>query len=140
MLNEQRVKLMTKMTSYEEGEGKRNMEIGSYFRGDYIGKEVVKSIVFGTMAFVVVFAIYIAYDYEMYMQDIYKMDLLGFGKSVATKYLIFIAVYAAITYVVYALRYKIARRSLRIYYNNLRRLSAMYRKEAEEKDDERNNG
>ena len=99
MLNEQRVKLMTKMTSYEEGEGKRNMEIGSYFRGDYIGKEVVKSIVFGTIAFVVVFAIYIAYDYEMYMQDIYKMDLLGFGKSVATKYLIFIAVYAAITYV-----------------------------------------
>ena len=140
MLNEQRVKLMTKMTSYEEGEGKRNMGIGSYFRGDYIGKEVVKSIVFGTIAFVVVFAIYIAYDYEMYMQDIYKMDLLGFGKSVATKYLIFIAVYAAITYVVYALRYKIARRSLRIYYNNLRRLSAMYRKEAEEKDDERNNG
>lgn len=134
MLNEQRVKLMTKMTSYEEGEGKKNMEIGSYFRGDYIGKEVVKSIIFGTIAFAAVFAIYVAYDYELFMQDVYKMDLLSFAKNVGITYIKFIVIYSAITYLVYALRYKKARRSLRIYYNNLRRLSAMYRKEAEERD------
>lgn len=133
MLNEQRVKLMTKMASYEEGDGKKNMAIGTYFRGDYIGKEVIKSICYGTVAFAILFAVYIAYDYEMYMQEIYKMDLLSFAKSVGMTYLKFIVIYSAITYLVYALRYQKARRSLRIYYNNLRRLSAMYRKEAEER-------
>lgn len=137
MLNEQRVKLMTKMASYEEGEGKRSMAIGTYFRGDYIGKEVIKSIVYGTIAFLVLFALYIAYDLELFMQDIYKMDILEFGKSVGVFYLKFIIGYSAITYVVYALRYQKARRSLRIYYNNLRRLNAMYKKEAQERHERR---
>lgn len=32
MLNEERVILMTKMASYEEGEGKKSMSLGRYFR------------------------------------------------------------------------------------------------------------
>ncbi len=132
MLNEPRIRLMTKLASYEQGEGKKSTAIGSYFRGDYIGKEVIKSIIYGTIAFVIVFAVYVAYDFEFFLQDIYKMDLLGFGKSVLTLYAKFIVVYAIITYVVYAIRYRKARRSLRMYYNNLRRLNAMYRKEQDD--------
>ena len=49
--------------------------------------------------------------------------------------LILIAVYSVITYIVYALRHKSARRKLRIYYNNLRRLSSMYKKEESEEGD-----
>ena len=129
MLNESRVILMTKMASYEENEGKKSTEIGTYFRGDYISKEIIKSIVYGTIAFLVVFAVYVAYDIELFMQDIYKMDLWGFGKTILIDYLKFIVLYSAITYVVYAMRYQKARHSLRMYYNNLRRLSFMYRKE-----------
>lgn len=129
MLNEQRVKLMTKLSSYEAGDGKKNMSVGTYFRGDYIGKEVIKSIVFGTVAFCIMFAMYVVYGFESLMQDIYKMDLLDFGKSIAVLYLKFIAAYAVITYIVYAIRYKHSRRALRIYYNNLRRLLAMYKAE-----------
>lgn len=133
MLNESRIKLMTKMAAFEAGEGKKSMAIGTYFRGDYIGKEVIKSIIYGTLAFVILFAMYIAYDFEFLMQDIYKMDLLEFGKTVVFNYLKLVVIYAGITYVVYALRYQRARRNLRAYYNNLRRLNSMYRKEEQEK-------
>lgn len=129
MISEQRVKLMTKLSSYEAGEGKKNMSIGTYFRGDYIGKEVIKSFIYGTIAYMIMFAVYIAYDFNVFMQDIYKMDLIEFGKSVAELYLKFIVVYALITYIVYSVRYRHSRRALRIYYNNLRRLSAMYKAE-----------
>ena len=44
MLNEERIILMTHMASYEEHEGKKNVAIGNYFRGDYIGFQVLKSI------------------------------------------------------------------------------------------------
>lgn len=138
MLNESRIKLMTKMASYENNEGKKSMSIGLYFRSDYIGKEVIKSIIYGTIAYCIIFAMYICYDFEFFMQDIYKMDLLQFGKELVINYLKLIVSYAVITYVVYALRYQSARRSLRSYYNNLRRLNFMYRKEEHERENTKN--
>lgn len=127
MLNEKRIILMTKMASYEANEGKKNVAIGSYFRSDYIGWQVLKSIISATIAFVVVFAVYIFYDFEMFMMDIYKMDLLAFAKQVLTMYLWTIGIYAVISYMVYTIRYNRAVKSLRVYYMNLRRLAEMYR-------------
>ncbi len=127
MLNEKRIILMTKMASYEANEGKKNVAIGSFFRSDYIGWQVLKSIISATIAFVVVFGMYIFYDFEVFMMDIYKMDLIEFAKQVLRMYLWTIGVYAAISYVVYTVRYNRAIKSLKLYHMNLRRLSEMYR-------------
>ncbi len=129
MLNEERVVLMTKMASYEEHEGKKCLAIGSYFRSDYIGWQVLKSIISATIAFVVVFAMYIFYDFEIFMTDIYKMDLLEFAKNVLFFYLGTVGIYALISYAVCTVRYSRAKKSLRTYYMNLHRLSSMYRNE-----------
>lgn len=129
MLNEERIKLMTKMAAYEADEGKKNVAIGSYFRGDYIGLQVIKSIISATIAFVIVFGLFVFYDFEVFMSDIYKMDLLGFGRTVITAYLIFVAVYALISYMIYTYRYAKARKSLKMYYNNLKKLAYLYDKE-----------
>lgn len=129
MLNEERIKLMTKMAAYEVDEGKKNVAIGNYFRGDYIGLQVIKSIISATIAFVIVFGLFVFYDFEVFMSDIYKMDLLGFGRTVITAYLIFVAVYALISYMIYTYRYAKARKSLKMYYNNLKKLAYLYDKE-----------
>lgn len=126
MLNEERVILMTKLASYEAGEGKKSVAIGNYFRSDYIGWQVLKSIISATIAFVVVFAMYIFYDFEVFMIDIYKMDLLEFGKRILFTYAGFVGGYAVLSYIVYAYRYSRARKSLRLYYMNLKKLSSMY--------------
>ena len=129
MLNEERIKLMTKIAAYEADEGKKNVAIGNYFRGDYIGLQVIKSIISATIAFVIVFGLFVFYDFEVFMSDIYKMDLLGFGRTVITAYLIFVAVYALISYMIYTYRYAKARKSLKMYYNNLKKLAYLYDKE-----------
>ena len=129
MLNEERIKLMTKTAAYEADEGKKNVAIGNYFRGDYIGLQVIKSIISATIAFVIVFGLFVFYDFEVFMSDIYKMDLLGFGRTVITAYLIFVAVYALISYMIYTYRYAKARKSLKMYYNNLKKLAYLYDKE-----------
>ena len=64
MLNEERVILMTQLASYEENEGKKNVAIGNYFRSDYIGFQMLKSIISATIAFVIVFGMFIFYDFE----------------------------------------------------------------------------
>lgn len=130
MLNEERIKLMTKMASYEAKEGKRSVSIGNYFRGDYISLQVIKSIISATIAFLICFALFIFYDFEIFMSDIYKMDLVGFGKSALICYVVFTAVYAFISYLIYTHRYAKARRSLKMYYNNLKKLAYLYDKES----------
>ncbi|MDE6993988.1 MAG: hypothetical protein K2P41_06125 [Lachnospiraceae bacterium] len=127
MLNEERIILMTKMASYEANEGKKNVAIGSYFRGDYIGWQVLKSIISATIAFVVVFGVYIYYDFEAFMTDIYKMDLIEFARHILSMYLWTTGIYAVIAYVVYMIRYMKAMKSLKLYYMNLRKLAGMYK-------------
>ena len=108
MLNQERIILMTKMASYEENEGKKNNAIMNYFRGDYVWLQVMKSFVCG--------------------MDIYKMDLMEFGKSVLMKYLLVIGIYSIISYAIYCYRYAKAKNGVKLYMNNLRRLAGMYDK------------
>jgi len=130
MLNEERIKLMTRMACYEEHEGKKNVAVGSYFRGDYIALQVIKSLFSATIAFCILFGVFVMYDFEVFMADLYKMDLFEFGKSVMIAYLVFAAVYGIISYCVYTYRYTRARRSLKIYYNNLKKLAYLYDRES----------
>ena len=126
MLNEERVILMTKMASYEEHEGKENMKIGKYFRGDYIAVQVLKSIFSATVAFALILGLYVLYDFEVFMQDLYKIDLVSFAKTLLTYYGVTVVVYAAFSYGIYAYRYSKARKSLKLYHQNLKKLNSMY--------------
>lgn len=126
MLSQDRIKLMTRMAAYEEQQGKKNMAVGSYFRGDYIGIQVIESVISATLMYIVVFAAYIYYDFEVFMQDIYKMDIIAFAKQAIVYYAVFVAIYAVITYIVYSYRYSKARRGLKKYHYNLKQLSALY--------------
>lgn len=126
MLSQERIKLMTRMAAYEENEGKKYMSIGSYFRSDYMGLQVIKSVICSTLAFLIVVGLYVYYYFETLMQDIYKIDLMKVGKDLLLYYVIFVAVYALITYIVYSYRYSRAKRSLKRYYRHLKQLSAIY--------------
>ncbi|MDD2970597.1 MAG: hypothetical protein PHE02_00500 [Lachnospiraceae bacterium] len=126
MLNEERVILMTRMASYEEDEGKTNVSIGSYFRGDYIGLQLIKSIISATLAFVLMVVLVVTYDIGSFMQDIYKLDLIQIGRTLLIAYLAVVGVYTLISYLVYSHRYNMAKKSLKCYYANLKQLSTLY--------------
>ncbi len=127
MLNEERIILMTRMESYAENDGKKNMQIGNYFRSDYISIQVMKSVVSATIAFVIGFALYVLYHLETFLQDIYKMDLIAFAKNVLICYGVTVVAYGVISYLVYTYRYSKARKSLKQYYNHLKKLNSLYR-------------
>ena len=129
MLNEERVILMTQMASYEENEGKKNVSIGNYFRSDYIAIQVMKSVISATIAFAIVFALFIFYDFEVFMQEIYKMDLITFAKNILVYYAFTVVTYGIISYGVYSYRYTKAKKSLKRYRNNLKKLSTLYQEQ-----------
>ncbi|MBR6237762.1 MAG: hypothetical protein IKQ83_01760 [Lachnospiraceae bacterium] len=122
MINEDKVILMTKLASYEQREGKRFNAVAGYFRTDYISSQLMRSFIAGTLAFLAIIGVFLFYNFEVIMEDIYNTDLLSFGKKVAYIYLICMGVYLLFSYILAIYRYNKARGSIRSYYANLKKL------------------
>jgi hypothetical protein len=129
MLNEERVILMTRMAAFEQHEGKKNNAINSYFRSDYVGFEVLKSIISATIVYLILVAAYVMYHFADVLQDIYNTDVMGTAKKYLVYYIILVAVYSVISGVYYSIRYRKMRGSMRAYYACLKKLGRMYEKE-----------
>lgn len=132
MLNETRIKLMTRMASYEENDGKRNSAVARFFRSDYVSLQVIKAIVCATIAYMIILGGYIYYDFEAFMTNIYKMDLWDFAAKVLKYYVVFTVSYCVIVYVTFSVKYGMAKKNLKKYFNNLKLLGNLYNKDEEE--------
>ena len=75
------------------------------------------------------FGLYVLYDFEIFMKEIYQMDIFEFAKSVIIVYGIFIGIILVITYAVSLYQYKRALQSTKLYYANLKKLSQDYGEE-----------
>lgn len=115
MVKEEKVLRMTKMASYEAKEGKKDKAVAGYFRGDYIGMQLLISFFVVTLAFLAVLGAYAGLNYEELMAGIYTMDLAAVGKQVLKAYLIVLLVYLGMTWIVYRFRYIRARRRLNVF-------------------------
>ncbi|MCR4850540.1 MAG: hypothetical protein K5870_04690 [Lachnospiraceae bacterium] len=125
MVDKDKVILMTRLASYEKNEGRKNMNIVNYFRSDYIGLQILKAIIAATLSFVLLLSVYLFYNSEELMANIYKMDMLKTGKNMIIVYLCLVGGYVVIAYFVYTYRYFKAKRSLKDYYKGLRTLENM---------------
>lgn len=122
MVNEEKVLRMTRMASYEARAGKKDKAVAGYFRGDYIGMQMLVSFVVITLAYLAAAAAYLALNYEQVMSDVYSMDLVAVGRKALMVYLVLLLAYLVVTYVVYLIRYAKARKRQRIFLEYLNHL------------------
>ena len=122
MLDEQKVRRMTKMAFYESHGGKKDKAVARYFRGDYVSMHLLISFLFITMAFLAVIAAYLCFNFEEFMSTIYTMDLAALAKTILIYYGLALLVYLAVTYVIYQIRYRKARWRLDLFQELLDRL------------------
>lgn len=129
MINEERVRLMTRMAAYEENEFRKHKAVVGFFRGDYISLQMVKTVISTTAAYAILLGLYIMYDFEQFMKDIYQMDVVSFIKRVVILYLVMLGIFMLITYVLSLYRYNRSLQSTKLYYGNLKKLSHLYGEE-----------
>ncbi|MCR5655996.1 MAG: hypothetical protein K6G06_00915 [Butyrivibrio sp.] len=129
MLNEERVILMTRMAAYQQHEGKENNAINSYFRSDYVGFQVLKSVISATIVYLILVAAYVMYHFSEVLQDVYNTDLMATARKYLVYYILLVAVYSVISYIIYSIRYNRMRGNMRAYYSCLKKLGRMYEKE-----------
>ena len=130
MLNEEKIRLMTKAAAYEAGEGKKALAMNKYFRGDYISINLIMSWISFTIAFAVCVAVWALYHMEELRENVNTVDLPALGKQFVFLYLGALAVFQLIHYVIYHIRYQKNRKSLAGYHQILKQISHIYQTES----------
>ena len=132
MVNRDRVILMTKMSAFRQREGKKSAAINQYFRSDYVGYQVLKSVISATIVFCILLATYVLSHFEELMQNIYNLNVMSLARRLLVYYILLVGGYAVASYVIYSIRYTKMRGRMKNYYNDLKRLSKLYDKGQQE--------
>lgn len=119
LLNENKIKMMTKMAIYEKNEGKSMLKTAKYFKGDYIAFGVLKTVIATTFAGVILLAMYFLCNAEGMIRDINNLDYIGLAKKFALYYVLMLIVFCVIAGFVYYFRYENTRKGIKRYFQGL---------------------
>ena len=127
MLNEGKVKHMTKAAAYENGPEKKNIEISDYFRGDYLGLQLVKSGIAYTIAFLIMLVMWAMGRMEELMLMISRPEYFeNLIKMLVILYISGLVVYEIAVYVYYSARFRQAKQSVKEYHTHLKNIHKYY--------------
>lgn len=129
MVNEERVKQLYKIAIYEQNEEKKHRETGLYYRSDYIAKEIVKSFFTGSIAYVIMAALWVISNLDLVMHQINTLEIIETVLQALVIYVIFLVIYLFATAVVYYIRYKKSKKQLDGYVENMKVAHNMFERE-----------
>lgn len=129
MLNEEKIKVMNKLAMYEKGEGRKYLPVSKYYRSDYIGLALIKNFFLVTIGYGLVLAGVGAYFGNYLMENIHKMNLVTLGIDILIGYLAVLVIFSVLTYIQYSIKYRRAKKSVKLYYEELTKLNRIYSRE-----------
>ena len=129
MINKDRVRTMTRLAIYEEGQGIADDKMNGYFKNDYIVGHMVGSFVSGTIACLLIALVYCCYHYATLLIQLFENQLTGLIRTAATLYAAFMIFFLAVSFFVYLWRINALKGRLDRYNRRLEHLKESYEKE-----------
>ncbi len=129
MLNEEKIKAMNRLALYEKKEGKKYFPISKYFRSDYVGQALIRNLFLVTIGYLLLMALVAMYNTDFLMENIHKMDLKKLAFYLIAGYGIILGAYTFLTFILYNVKYYLAKKSVRKYYEQLTKVEKMYQYE-----------
>ena len=129
MVNRDRVRTMTRLAIYEEGQGIQDDKMNGYFKNDYIVSHLVRSFVSGTIAFLLIVVMYCCYYYDTLLIRVFENRISGIVTTAITLYAAFMIFFLAVTFFVYRWRFNATRGRLNRYRRRLDHLKDSYDRE-----------
>ena len=125
MLTEEKIKLMTKMAIYEQRRGKKEIPMSRYFRSDYISLGIIKTVIASTIAYVLIVALWLFYDFEGFMNRLTEIDIVDWGRTILILYVAYMIISILVAYLVYRYKFRKVRESLKTYNAGLKEITRM---------------
>lgn len=131
MINQEKVRDMSRMASFENSHGEKEIRISTYRKKDYVALQLIKAFFFGTVAYavLVVFWLVIQGDLLIGIDSIEAIERLG--KKIFVLWIVFLAVYMTGTFIWARRKYDLCRKNVRRYMRWLRRVRKSYEKRNE---------
>lgn len=131
MLNNEKIILMTKLALYEQGEGKKNIPVGKYFKSDYIGMRLLSSFIYITIADIICLALWFVVKGEDILTRLMAGEVAPILSTVVIIYAVTVFVYMVASYTFFSYKFKSTRRSLKEYNSQLKQLHNLQERELE---------
>ncbi len=128
MVNQDKVRLITKVECYRQREKRGALWTNRFTRWSYVSQKMVKSWILCTVATLIVVLLWAICNFD-WLLSIYDVDkLVDLGTQIIGGYLVAALIMVSIAGWTYTRRYKKARSSVKRYYVRLRRLNDYYEK------------
>lgn len=132
MISEERVRRMFQLAVYDEHKRKKKKEkkTTQYYQKDYISMEMIKSFVYGTIAFLIIIGmlgIYLMQKETEWLDT--TRSIVGLVIVLAILYIAFIVAFLILTYKVYSARYANEKLRLKEYQKILQEVNELYEEE-----------
>ncbi len=131
MLNEDKIRLMTKLAIYEQNNGKKSIPVSKYYRSDYMSLKLINSSITVTVAYVIFLSLIVLANVEGFVESVVSpdMDILELGIKIVVGYGVVFLVNFVVSYIIYSKRFKGIREDLKKYNADLKQLYQMYKNE-----------
>lgn len=129
MLNEERIKLMVKLSSYESKEGKEDFKVSSYYKKDYVSLNRWYTVIWTTIGYALIVALAGIANMEQIVEKLTLSSVIVMAASVVAGYVVMLIVYVAALGRVFKKKHGEARQRVKKYSHNLLVLSKVYEKE-----------
>jgi len=129
MLNEKKIRLMTKLAMFEQKEGKKELVIDKYYKIDYIRREVFKTILCTTLGYLLLLLTILVYESEYMLQKITTLNYSQIALYAIVIYILLLVVFGLITAMISYVNYDKAKKKMKKYKKNLKMLRLFYKEE-----------
>ena len=93
MVNEERLKPMVKMAMFDKNDGAECKPMIEFAREDYVAWQLLGSFITGSIAFVILLAMWVLMDTEKFLNMLNAEELMGLIISIGIRYAIFLFIY-----------------------------------------------
>ena len=131
MLNNRKIRIMTKLATYEEKEGKEDIRLSKYYKTDYVRLNVLKTLMSATFGYLFLLIIIAVYRSEYLIENAVDLDYKGIFNNILGYYIIILTVMLVGTLIGFSIKYDRSRKQLSQYFRLLKRLRMIYREEDE---------
>ena len=129
MINERKVKLMTRMASYEQGKGKVDLKISAYYRKDYVSIHRLYTFFWVTIGYILALALVFMAGLEKWMDKMSMELFITVAAVIVVGYIALLIFNIIVSNRVYNRKHQDARMRVKKYNHDLTRLLKFYERE-----------
>lgn len=129
MLNNKKIRNMTKLAIYEQKVGKEDIKMSKFYKSDYVRYNLLKTVVSVTVAYLLVLLMIVVYNSEFIISEAVTLDYKAIGVKTLAVYILIMTAYITGSIFVYNIKYEKSRGRLARYYKRLRNLERLYKSE-----------